>query len=246
MSLRNRFEKIGNIFFRYRSYIPIGATVIFLFGLSEFHYPVKNHSYDFFWEMICLTLSFLGLLIRVYTVGTTPKGTSGRNTKKQRADVLNTTGIYSVLRHPLYTGNFLIWLGVALFLRVWWVALIFIVFFISFYAMVAFAEEEFLRKKFGAQFENWVQKTPIFIPRLSSWQQPSLPFSLKTAVRKEYATFYAIIITYFLMELIGDYAVTHQSILDPAWGVIFAVSTTVYIVVRIITKKTDVLKVKNR
>ena len=52
-------------------------------------------------------------MIRIYTVGTTPAGTSGRNRDKQIAEKLNKTGVYSIIRHPLYLGNLLIWLGVA-------------------------------------------------------------------------------------------------------------------------------------
>ena len=36
--------------------------------------------------------------------------TSGKNTAKQIAESLNTSGIYSVLRNPLYLANFLNWL----------------------------------------------------------------------------------------------------------------------------------------
>ena len=59
-------------------------------------------------------MSFFGLGIRVFTVGFTPKNTSGRNTAEQIADVLNTSGIYSMVRHPLYVGNFFMWLGIGL------------------------------------------------------------------------------------------------------------------------------------
>ena len=57
--------------------------------------------------IICI----VGFLVRFYTIGTTPKGTSGRNTQEQVADVLNFDGMYSMLRHPLYLGNYLIWFG---------------------------------------------------------------------------------------------------------------------------------------
>ena len=52
--------------------------------------------------------------MRFYTVGTTPKETSGRNTNQQVAAVLNSTGMYSMLRHPLYLGNYLIWVGLSI------------------------------------------------------------------------------------------------------------------------------------
>ncbi|MBW6498500.1 MAG: DUF1295 domain-containing protein [Bacteroidales bacterium] len=63
--------------------------------------------------VICLFFCLLGFGIRIYIVGHTPKNTSGRNTSGQLADELNTTGVYSVVRHPLYLGNFFMWLGMA-------------------------------------------------------------------------------------------------------------------------------------
>ncbi len=66
------------------------------------------------WEYFCLGVSFLGLFVRVMTVAFVPRHTSGRNTKRQIAEDLNTSGIYSIVRHPLYLGNFLIGLGISL------------------------------------------------------------------------------------------------------------------------------------
>ena len=54
----------------------------------------------------------MGFLFRAWAIGTTPAGTSGRNTKEQVAEVLNSTGIYSIVRHPLYVGNYFMWIGI--------------------------------------------------------------------------------------------------------------------------------------
>ena len=72
---------------------------------------------QFFWNVVSVFVSILGLVIRFYTIGTTPKGTSGRNTKnqiEQKDDFLNSTGLYSLVRHPLYLGNYFIWLGISI------------------------------------------------------------------------------------------------------------------------------------
>lgn len=60
-------------------------------------------------------LSLVGFLIRAYVIGTTPRGTSGRNTKGQVAEELNQAGMYSMVRHPLYLGNYLMWIGIVVF-----------------------------------------------------------------------------------------------------------------------------------
>ena len=63
-------------------------------------------------ESIALYIGLFGVLLRLYTVDFTPNNTSGRNTSEgQIADELNTTGLYSLTRNPLYVGNFFMWMG---------------------------------------------------------------------------------------------------------------------------------------
>lgn len=97
-------------------------------------------------------MSFVGFLIRFYTIGTTPHGTSGRNTKQQVAEVLNSTGIYATLRHPLYLGNYLIWIGIVTYVFNPLFILIISLIFWLYYDRIMFAEERFLEKKFGDEY----------------------------------------------------------------------------------------------
>ena len=99
-----------------------------------------------------ISFSVLGFLVRFYTIGTTPKGTSGRNTKEQVADVLNSSGMYSMVRHPLYLGNYLIWLGISLASFNIYFAVIMSLLFWLYYERIMFAEERFLERKFGDDF----------------------------------------------------------------------------------------------
>ncbi len=103
---------------RWRSYLPVALAGVLLMD----EYRSANDTGRF-----CLLVSFFGLGIRVFTVGHTPKATSGRNTKERVADTLNTTGIYSLVRHPLYLEH--MFLGVMLFAHTWWLALIYILAF---------------------------------------------------------------------------------------------------------------------
>jgi len=100
-------------------------------------------------------ISLCGLAIRVYTVGHTPANTSGRNTAGQLAESLNTTGIYSLVRHPLYLGNFFMWLGVALLIANFWFVIAFVFAYWIYYERIMFAEEQFLRTKFGPTYVEW-------------------------------------------------------------------------------------------
>ncbi len=184
MALQEEFTSLGNRFFRWRSYLPLCMALLFLAALwSQPNAASPDHP-GRPWQMGCLLVSLAGLGLRFLTVGFAPRGTSGRNTRGQLAETLNTTGAYSLVRNPLYLGNFLIWLGLSLFLRVWWCSVIVILCFILFYERIIFAEEAFLREKFAAAFGAWAAGTPAIIPRFRNWRAPSLPFSWKSALRR--------------------------------------------------------------
>ena len=113
----------------------------------------------------------------------TASHTSGRNTEGQVADSLNTTGMYSIVRNPLYLGNFLMILGVVLFLRIWWIPALYATLFALYYERIIFAEEMFLRDKFGQDYLAWASKTPAFFPKFALWK-PTASFSGKDRCRE--------------------------------------------------------------
>jgi len=117
--------------------------------MLRYSYPGGSHAWDRAWELFCLGVSLLGLYIRVMTIGYRPHGTSGRNTHGQVAETLNTEGMYSITRHPLYLGNYFNWLGLALFTHDWWLPVIVSLAFWLYYERIMFAEESFLEEKFG-------------------------------------------------------------------------------------------------
>ena len=143
--LSEQFENTGNWLFKWRSFIPLGLIGVFLLALLDAHYYGNNVEYTEEW--ICLAVSLMGLLIRSITIAHTPRKTSGRNTKCQVADTLNTTGIYSIVRNPLYLGNFFMVLGIAMFPGLWYVTAIYVLAFWLFYDRIIFAEEAFLKEK---------------------------------------------------------------------------------------------------
>ncbi|MDA3779075.1 MAG: methyltransferase [Bacteroidales bacterium] len=144
MALQEEFEQQGNWLFRYRGILPLIILFIgFLIYLRTEIYPetffLENTSFEIYYEMSCLLISLIGLGIRVFTVGRTPKNTSGRNVSKQVADTLNTTGIYSLVRHPLYVGNFFMWLGPALLTGNFWCIISFCFLYWISYERIMFA-----------------------------------------------------------------------------------------------------------
>jgi len=207
MDLKNQFEKQGIWLFKWRSYLPLLLLPLLIFGLYK---PTPSVEYKESFlnelsEMLSYVVSFSGFLIRCLIVGSIPEGTSGRNRSKQIAKSLNTTGIYSLVRNPLYLGNYLMFLGVFLFAYTGWGVLIFSLLFWLYYERIIFAEEEFLKNKFGNVFTEWAEKTPAFIPSFKNWQPSSLEFSIKNVLKREYSGFFGLVVTFTLIEVIEDY-----------------------------------------
>jgi hypothetical protein len=179
-------------------------------------------------------------------VGYAPRGTSGRNTREQLADVLNTTGMYSIVRHPLYLGNYLAMLGVAVFFHTWWMVLLTTSLYALYYERIMFAEEAFLRERFGETFEQWALATPAIVPRLRGWRQPELPFSWRTVLRREYTGIFLLTTTFFLLDVAGDSIAEGRLRIDTPWIAVAIFGATSYVVLRTLKKKTHVLDVQGR
>ncbi|MFM9056359.1 MAG: methyltransferase family protein [Bacteroidota bacterium] len=154
------------------------------------------------YHAVSLSLVLAGLGVRCYTVGTTPEGTSGRNTDEQVAERLNTTGIYSLVRHPLYLGNYLIWVGLVVFVESPVFILVFSLLYWIYYERIMLAEEAYIAGKFGDAFIQWSNRVPAFIPRFSGFERPVVHFSIKPALRGEYSGLIAIAVSYLFLEII--------------------------------------------
>ena len=241
MTLREEFEHTGNWFFRWRSYLPLTVIIFYLLALSDYEYLENNKQTENLWRVICLVVSFTGLFIRIFTIGYLPEGTSGRNTKEQIAETLNTKGMYSVVRNPLYLGNFFMVFGVTLFVHIWWLTIIYILIFLLYYERIIIAEEAYLEKKFGDVYLDWVNRTPVFIPKFGQYQKTITPFSLKKILRQEYHSFFALIVVMFILETTCSLYVEGELNFDLKWVVLLGFGSIIWGVLRVLTKYTKIL-----
>jgi protein-S-isoprenylcysteine O-methyltransferase Ste14 len=241
MALLEDFEKTGNWLFRWRSYLPLVMIGLVLLALREYRYPGDSHYLDHLWEGFCLLVSYLGLGIRIFAIGYAADGTSGRNTKKHVADTLNTTGAYSVVRNPLYVGNFFMGLGIALFAHLWWLTLIYVLLFWIYYERIIFAEEAYLRTKFGDTYLLWANARPVIVPDLRRYRRPRASFSLKRVLRREYGGFFAVILAFSVLEVVGDWITLKKVEIDPIWATFLGTGFVVWVVLRTLKKKTSLL-----
>jgi protein-S-isoprenylcysteine O-methyltransferase Ste14 len=246
MFFRAELEKSGSWLFRYRSFLALAGFPMIAAGLKSFTYIDHSHRINEWWQIVCFSISMSGLALRIFTIGFVPRRTSGRNTDRQIADTLNITGMYSIVRNPLYLGNFLMMLGFAMFFHHWW--LVFTATFIcalSYYCIVQ-AEEAFLRERFGVVYERWAAERPAFIPKLSAWKRPALPFCWRTVLRREYTGFFIVTAGFFLLDVIGDSIAEGRLRVGLDWGIVFAIGAVTYVTLRTLKKHTRLLSIKRR
>lgn len=244
MALIHEFENSGNWLFKRRGWLPV---LIFIPALLYIYLSgAKGMEYKPWLEMICLSVSLFGQLIRGLTLGRTPKNTSGRNINKQLADELNTSGIYSIIRHPLYLGNFFMWLGPVLFLRSISFFLVFSLVYWLYYERIMFAEEQFLRRKFRDAYDLWSEKVKSFLPSFRNYSGSKLPFSFKNVLKREYNGFFSVFLVFAILDSARNFCLEGEININLLWLILFCFGFLCWIILRTLKKKTKLLNVKGR
>ena len=233
MALREELKVQGDFLFKYRSYFPL---ILLVFGLAMM---VLGKGSQTWLENPAIFVSLLGLAIRVNAVAYSGKHTSGRNTDQgQVAEMLNTRGLYSIIRNPLYVGNYFMWLGIAMLTCSLWFIGVFTLIFWIYYERIVFAEEAFLREKFGDAYLQWAAKTPIFIPFKLKWQRSDSPFLWKKVLKQEKNGFLALFLVFFLFDLLSEWIESQQWVINKPWLlVMLIVSALSYIIIKLLKRR---------
>jgi len=82
----------------------------------------------------------------------------------RKDEELATAGPYASTRNPLYLGSAFLAAGFIIAGNSWWAGLVVGVYFAVFYYAVIRNEEEDLCKRFGATFEAYAARVPLFFP----------------------------------------------------------------------------------
>ena len=237
---------MGDFLFKYRGQIPILLFLLVIPFICKTDYSSFSNKTIVTNNIISITISFFGLLIRFYTVGKTPGGTSGRNRSKQIAKKINTKGIYSLTRNPLYFGNYLIWLGISIFSLNTLFTILLSIFFFFYYGKIVKTEEQFLFKKFGNSFLKWKERTPKFFPSFKEYKSDEYSLSIKTILKREYSSVLATIFSFFYINTLINLNLNSDTLIDKKWLTILIITTIVTIILRAIKKNTNLLNQKGR
>lgn len=169
--------RLGKFLFRFRSFTPLPLILLtFVFFRPLSPAPL--------WTLAGLAVAFLGEGVRIASVGFARSGTSGRESFL-KADSLNTTGLYSLARNPLYWGNLLIFAGLLMAFANHWALALFIVFLFLQYHFIVLAEESYLQERHGRAYEEYSDRVRRWLPRFSGWAPPAGSFAWKKVLFKE-------------------------------------------------------------
>jgi len=177
-----RLVGLGNFSFKYRGYmLPIAVILLVIPSPYLFADPSVA-------GLIGFLVAVLGQAARVANVGLAYIIRGGKD-HKVYAEQLVTNGLYSHVRNPMYVGNFFLVIGLAIVSNSWVFALIGVPLSLGMHKAIVAAEENFLRNKFGAQFDAYCASVPRWVPRLAGLARTvsGMQFDWRRVIAKEYA-----------------------------------------------------------
>jgi protein-S-isoprenylcysteine O-methyltransferase Ste14 len=185
--------RLGGWLFKQRTWLPLPIAVALLLIPGPGSPP---HSTLSIWSGVPIVAA--GELLRVWAVHHI--GVISR-TRSNRLGPLIDTGPFSIVRNPLYLGNILLWVGLAVSARlVWLVPVIVVLLAFEYHAIVRW-EEQLLTERIGAPYGDYTRRVPRWVPalRAPSVVAEAARFSWRDTLFSERGTLLAIGIGYLLL-----------------------------------------------
>ena len=185
------FTAVGRFFFRFRNVLaPVGVLLVLV--ASQPRQFLGSEGADRIWDALGLCVALLGQTVRMLTIGLAYIKRGGRD-RRLEAKRLVCEGVYAHTRNPMYVGNFLLLTGLAMIYNSVLGYLVALPVYVGAILAIIGSEEDFLRGKFGAEYDDYCRRVPRFVPRLRGFGQTlaTLPFDWRQVIAKEYGTTFA-------------------------------------------------------
>tara|TARA_B100000475_G_scaffold189333_1_gene160639 strand:- start:1780 stop:2385 length:606 start_codon:yes stop_codon:yes gene_type:complete len=128
----------------------IGIILVSVFCFETSSYSIIPYASNF-----AISIILLGLATRMYASGFVLKNKE-----------LSTTGPYAFVRHPLYTGNIMILIGLCLINGFFWSFVTAFIFLWFYYPTAIEYEDRKLKSLFPDTWEEWASMTPALMPKM--------------------------------------------------------------------------------
>jgi len=177
--------KLGNFLFRNRNGIfPLFYLMLFVPSWEVFTNPTTA-------MIIGFSVTIIGQLVRIVTIGLVYIIRGGKD-RRVYAEDLVTTGIFSHCRNPLYVGNILILVGLGIASNSLLFMAVFTPLFLVFWQAIVLAEENYLRNKFGGQYNEYCKRVNRWLINFNGFGKTlrSMQFKWKRVIIREYNSTY--------------------------------------------------------
>jgi protein-S-isoprenylcysteine O-methyltransferase Ste14 len=142
-------------------------------------------------------LMLLGIAFRMYTAGYL---SGAHTTTSINADHICTSGPFAYIRNPLYLGNFVIGLSLAIAFNEWYGYLVFAIHYVTAYSILIPYEEKFLADKFGETFTEYCAHSRRFFPKLKPFKGgPKVTPNFKLGILSEKYYFLILILLFAIL-----------------------------------------------
>ena len=174
-----------------------------------------------------------GELIRVISVGFSFTGTSGRE-NFLRADSLNVSGIYSVVRNPLYIGNLLIYSGLLIVYSNLFALIFFDILLIVQYYFIILSEEEFLKNTYGDEYSEYKESVNSILPGFGRYKKPENKFDRLKVIFKENDSVFNALVIFGVIILYKGYTLSGKLTNGKSFAIYFGVLIISYILIKLL------------
>ena len=238
LKLANSMTKIGQFLFRYRNVL---GPVLFLIALalSQPGSAAIAPQLGTVLSIAGAVLAWLGQLLRMVTIGYEYIVRGGKN-KQVYASNLVQGGVFAHCRNPLYVGNILMAVGLALIVHSYAFILIVIPAILFTYSCIVSAEESYLLGKFGDEYADYMRRVNRWLPRLSGLGESTagMRFNWKRVLVKEYNTTFTLLAAMLALYWWSEYIAGDMSELPSGRAIagIFVAWVVLYLGVRALKK----------
>jgi len=180
--------KSGAFFFKYRNAVfPIVFVLVALCSRPSLF--LNDPSIDRATMLLGAVLTLCGQALRLAVIGYAYIKRGGKD-GKVFAETLVIRGFYAHCRNPMYTGNLMIGIGLAILYGSWVSYAVAAPFFVFVYLAITETEENYLRKQFGEEYARYTRTVNRFIPDFTGLDKSLKDFKYdwKRAIRKDYGT----------------------------------------------------------
>jgi protein-S-isoprenylcysteine O-methyltransferase Ste14 len=229
---------LGTFFFRYRNAI---GPAVFLVAMAAGKpaYPLGRPDLNLLLDGAGILVALLGQALRIVTIGYEYIERGGRH-RAVFASKLVQGGMFAHCRNPMYLGNIMLSIGIALLVH----SMLFYPLVLSFVALayraIVATEERYLLQAFGDEYRRYCARVNRWWPRWRGWSASvaGMRFNWRRVLVKEYNTLFVVPFALGLAKLWSDYEVEGASVLPSSsvLGFAFVLWLAAYLGVRFLKK----------